>query len=774
MNRRSRGTCGRASRWLASLGVAVVLVTSPATSLATPATSLPTPATSLAAPAHSTTPSQSSQPDGGRLELVEQRFATDPNGEIQLRYVLTGLTGDPLQLVPPPPPLEPPAPPITDPDAPPGSEPVPAPEAVVPDLPLLTIRVVNYGPLDDPDDVAALVGSELGPDAFDDLGDAVDGVEIDARPLMTRNDDGSVDFSLDIGTDVVDSIETRLKLERPGIYPLRVQLLLGDPEANAVVATAGTVIQRLAGAVDADVEVPPPIDLSVVTVTPGPPATADAETVDLARARLDLAIELAATIDAPVTLEVPPTLIADIVATPRGSERLAAALAGDELVALPIAPLDVSSAVAVDRAEAYTRLLAAGEGLLTEAVPATPSRRDVWIATDPLSAAGAQHLRDLGTRFVVIPASLYEDSISEDLPPSDRFVEAELPDGGTLPFLVVDPLASQLGTEAADRILTGSTPTEWGVVTLAEMLVEQADDDATAESSASTPGRTSTPPRRSRILTTPDLASPDARLLTALQQLAGTTPAIRFTAASALTGVTDVLLDDGDPVTVQLPDVAGPSLEARVELLDRTALQLASAASMLPQDDPRTAVWSTRLDTLISTGYSDADADAAAAELVTAADALKQAVELPEPFTFTLTGRSGTIQVGIRNTLDEPLDVIVALDSTKVTFPQGDQRVTLRPLDETSVIVPVEAEANGTSSISLVVSTPAGEALGEPVTLTARVTALTGLGQVLTGGLVVVLLTWWFTHWRGRRRAELAGDGRERHPSTGKVESDAL
>lgn len=745
----------RAPRWLASVGVAVVLATSPATSLAARPT-----------PAHSANPSQNPQPRGARLELVEQRFATDPNGDIELRYVLTGLTGDPLQLVPPMP--EPPTPPVADPDAPPGSVPVPAPEAVVAELPMLTIRVVNYSPLDDPDDVAGLVGSEVEPDAFDDLGDAVDGVEIDARPLMTRNDDASVGFSLDVGTDVVDSIENRLKLERPGIYPLRVQLLLGDPAANVVVATAGTVIQRLAGAVDADVDVPPPIGLSVVSVTPGTPPTADAATVDLARARLDLAIELASSIESPVTLEVPPTLIADIAATPGGAERLSTALAGDELVSLPTVPLDVSSAVAVGRAEAYTRLLAAGEGLLTEAVPATPSRRDVWIATDPLSSAGAQHLRDLGTRFVVVPASLYEDSISEDLPPSDQFVEAELPDGGTLPFLVVDPLASQLSSEAADEILTRSTPIEWGVATFADMLLEQAQDDAAAGSTSSTPGRTSTPPRRSRILTTLDLAGPDARLIGALEQLAETTPTIHFTAASALTGVTDVLLDNGDPVTIQLPAVAGPSLADRIELLDRVGLQLASAASMLPENDPRTGVWSTRLDALISTGYSDADAEATAAQLMAEADTLKRAVELPEPFTFTLTGRSGTIQIGIRNTLDEPLNVVVTLDSNKVTFPQGDQQLTLRPLDETSLIVPVEAEANGTSSISLVVSTPAGEALGDPVTLTARVTALTGLGQVLTGSLVLVLLTWWFTNWRGRRRAALAGDGRERHPSTSK------
>jgi len=746
--------------WVTAVGVATMFLTSPATSMAdTIATSNP---------AQAPAPAQSE----ARLELVEQQFATDPDGDITLQYLLTGLDGDPLQLIPP----AAPEPPPPAPTVPPGSEPVAVvdvPDVVIPVLPPITIEIANYSLLDDPDDVAGLVGSRVDPDAFSDVGDAVDGVAIDARPLMTRNDDGTVNLRLDIGTDVVDSIETRLKLERPGLYPLRIQLLFGDLETRQVIATAGTVIQRLAGAADVDVEVAPPIDLSVVSVTPAPAPDADEQALELARARLDRAIELAATVTAPITLEVAPTLIAEAAATPEGSQQLAAALENDELVALPIVPLDVSSAVAAGRADAYTRLLSAGEDLLTGAMPSVPNRRDIWIAADALSASGAQHLRDLGIRFVVITAALFETSISDDLPPSDQFVEAELPDGGTLPLLVVDPLASQLTVEAADRILARSTPTEWGVATLAEMLVAQVDDDATAapdatgSASGSESGSTRppAPARRSRILTTPDLATPDARLVRALEQLTATTPAVRFTPASALTGVTDVLLDDGEPVTIQLPEIAGPPLAARIELLDRTALQLASAASMLPEGDVRVAAWSAQLDTLISTGFTDADADAATAELLAEAGTFTQAVVLPEPFTFTLTGRGGTIQLGIRNTLDEPLDVIVALDSTKVRFPQGDQRVTLLPLGETSVNVPVEAEANGTSSINLVVSTPAGEVLGEPVELTARVTALTGLGQVLTGGFVLVLLTWWFTHWRGRRRAALADDGRGRHPS---------
>jgi hypothetical protein len=60
------------------------------------------------------------------------------------------------------------------------------------------------------------------------------------------------------------------------------------------------------------------------------------------------------------------------------------------------------------------------------------------------------------------------------------------------------------------------------------------------------------------------------------------------------------------------------------------------------------------------------------------------------------------------------------------------------------------------------------------VNLTSRVTGFTGLGQALTVGFVLVLLTWWFTHWRARRRATIIDDGRERHPTGRKVNSDAL
>ncbi len=697
------------------------------------------------------------------LELIDQDFAIEPDGTVRLVYRLSGVVDDALDFIPDaPPPTAPPTSDTVPGDTVPGDTVPPTvdPPPVEPSI-QLTMEITNYAPIDDPADVGSVVGSDVDPDAFSS---AVDGVAIsDVRERSTVEDDGTVTIRLEIETDVVDSIEERLKFDRPGLYPIRVQLLTGDPADDLVVATAGTIVQRLAG--PGDPTPPPPIDLSVVTATPPPGPDADRSTIEDAEAQLTAAIDLAARLDAPVTLEVPPPLVAARATTPEREAELADALAGDELVALPVPPLDVSSAVAAGRGDTFARLLSAGQDMLTAAVPTTPSRRDVWITTDPLSAAGAQQLRDLGVRFVVMPTALFRATVSTTLPDTDLFVEAELPDGGRLPLLLVDPLAATLTTEAADEQLAEATLAEWSVATVAELLAAQADADGSSGATA---------PERSIVLSTPDLRAPDARLLTGLHQLVSTTPSARFSPASTLIGTTDIQRANGREVTVELPEVAGPPLADRIALLDAAALTMVSAASMLADDDPRPQEWAALLDGLISTAYSDADVEAAVSELTAEAAALTDAVQLPAPFTFTLTGRTGTIEIRLGNTGDEPVKVLVQLDSSKVEFPEGDRVVTLRPNDETSVTIPVLARSNGTSPIDLVVSTPAGEPIDEPVTLTSRVTGLTGLGYLLTGGLILVLLSWWFTHWRARRRATLIDDGRDRHPTAHKVGSDAL
>src|SRR5690606_22902972 len=140
----------------------------------------------------------------------------------------------------------------------------------------------------------------------------------------------------------------------------------------------------------------------------------------------------------------------------------------------------------------------------------------------------------------------------------------------------------------------------------------------------------------------------------------------------------------------------------------------------------------------------------------------------PEPFRFTVGGRDTEIQLRIGNTGPTPLSIRVRLEAERLSFPEGEIDVVLQPEDVTQVPVPVTARANGEFGVLVHLLTPAGNALGEPVELTARVNPLAGIGRVVTVGAVLVLLSWWYSWFRRRRQAELAAaiDGAvSRHPT---------
>ncbi len=690
--------------------------------------------------AASGTPAESSS-DALQLELIDQDFAFGPDGDLHLEYRLTGDFGSLAD-------LRPPQPTTTIPEPPDGEEPVDPPPEPPPPI-ALTIQVANYPPIDSTDSIERYVGADVDPADFQD---AIDGVLVaDVRDLARFHDDGSVTFTLNLPTDVVDSQPDKLKFDRPGLYPLRVQLRVGDIDQPDAVTTHGTIVQRLPG-VDEGIRPAEPIDLALVAAIDDPGPLAD----DAVEARADdelVAIAAAAgAVTSSFTLALPPSVAVPATADPTDQQRLSEQLADDELVALPAVPFDVSAATAADKLDRFALELRIGEDLLTSALPTVPSRRDVWIATAPLSADGAQALRDLGTRMVVMTPELYLDTVDRTLPATDQFVEIALPDGGALPLLVADPLGIEFTEEATTATLEHQNGTEWSVTAISRLVLEQQAGSASVQ--------------RSRAIATPDLTAPDPRLLIALERMAATTPGVRFSPASALTGLTDVQRNGSDPVRVELPAIAGPSITERVSLLTGTAFVMANAASMLAPDDPRAVEWIARLDMLVSTGYPDGYVEAEVAEMIAEADELTGAVVPPEPFTFTLTGKSGDIDMRLGNTGEETLTVKLRLSSPKLTFPEGEQTVELRPGAETSVIVPVRARANGTSLVTVEILTPLDQPLTEPVLVTSRVNALTGLGQVLTGGLIVVLLSWWFSHWRSRRKAAAANEETEA-PDTG-------
>ena len=147
----------------------------------------------------------------------------------------------------------------------------------------------------------------------------------------------------------------------------------------------------------------------------------------------------------------------------------------------------------------------------------------------------------------------------------------------------------------------------------------------------------------------------------------------------------------------------------------------------------------------------------------------------PEPFSFTVGGREATIPLRLTNTSASELTVELHLESDKLTFPSNDIRVPLAPNQTTDVPIDIVARSNGVSPMTVLIRTPFGGQLTDPVLLTARVNNLTGLGRVVTVGLLLVLATWWLTYFKRRRRqrhVERVADSVSRHPAT--VSADAV
>jgi hypothetical protein len=102
----------------------------------------------------------------------------------------------------------------------------------------------------------------------------------------------------------------------------------------------------------------------------------------------------------------------------------------------------------------------------------------------------------------------------------------------------------------------------------------------------------------------------------------------------------------------------------------------------------------------------------------------------------------------------------VRLSSAKLQLTDADRTVALASGGTTEVVVPATTRTNGSFPVAVWVSTPRGNIEVAPfVTITARVTAIAGFGQLISISLLLILLAWW---WSNRRKARLEANA----PST--------
>lgn len=630
-----------------------------------------------------------------------------------------------------------------------------------------TVTVTVYSAVVDVDEVATL--DEQRPSQ------PVARVELDAAEVVTTVDGvptGELAIPLTTGETPGDGTNGLL-LGRPGIHPVTIDVVA----ASAVVASALTFIEVL----DPASPVGAPLAVSVVAGVDDPGPRPSPTELQNASIEVDKLIELAEAVDGPLSIALPPVLVSELT-SPAGDEPSPAtsepsdtqedeqapttsgpatsagapapdgaeiespdafldAFRADELLGVPAVALDPSALIAIDERDLFTAQLRRGEDILSTASPRAVVSRAVWLSDRPISADAVVMLRNLGIRMVVVSDQVADGLGVASVTPAARQFGVHLGLDGSLPAMTFSPLGAQLRTPPVGESLF--TPNDRAVRLLVDIQLSRSVSDVPA-----------------LVLATPRVTVPDPAITAQFVKLADEMPDISLVPISRLPGLVDRGLGAAPSAPVTLPGVTGADLSSRLIAVTATRENAAHASSMLIEADRRPA-WNNELDGVMSSTIDDATAFAHLGETAAEINSVLGAIVVPDPFTFTLTGTSSTLRIRLQNTSTEPLNVMVDVRASKLRFPQ-QAPVTMVPAGgSVEIPVAVEARSNGTFSVEVDVLAPDGAPLTPPVILTARVTRVTGLSQVVTGGAALVLVSWWYSHLRRNRRRRLgavAGD----------------
>jgi hypothetical protein len=124
--------------------------------------------------------------------------------------------------------------------------------------------------------------------------------------------------------------------------------------------------------------------------------------------------------------------------------------------------------------------------------------------------------------------------------------------------------------------------------------------------------------------------------------------------------------------------------------------------------------------------------------------------------TITLTARRGRIPVTFLNETDQRLRVRVRLQSDKLLFPDGEERVVDLPPRSTTVRFTVETRSSGTFPLTLTVTSPEGDLQIQRTEVKVRSTFVSNVGLFLTIGAILFLGLWWGNDFRRRRKRRAA------------------
>ena len=507
-----------------------------------------------------------------------------------------------------------------------------------------------------------------------------------------------------------------------GVYPVSVQLR--NPGEETPLARVLTFVHKYDASATKD-----PVRVSVaVRLAPTASLRPDGtlQITDKTRTDTQQFIRFVGSYSAPLTVSVQPELVAALASSTDSQDvallaQLNTLLRSRTIATSAFASLDPSLFAAIGKSEEFLDQVRFGEATLNRILPGVPLQRGTWWATHPLSAAGVNLLRKAGIVSIVLsPAA--QRGTSSQLP----LGVLARPNGSTNEFMSV----ISVDAGVAQTVTSGAEPPA-SYRAVAELLMER--DDLLASGVPASQLRL--------VLSTPTgVLDANGSLERAARQLTGLVTT-DFTAPQSVNTETP---------SVDFPELTRHGGEARSAGMAVARSEFNATVSMADDADPRRVLWQSLLSLGESSAVSEPNEYIAGVRSQLAST--RGAVTVTTPGSITLSGRQGAIRIQLRNDSDQSLTVKVRMASAKLELTQPVRLITLAAGSTTEVEVAAGTRTNGRFPISVRVTTPEGGLEVVPyITITAKVNAIAGFGQLLSISLLLIILAWWWSHWRRSR-----------------------
>lgn len=521
-----------------------------------------------------------------------------------------------------------------------------------------------------------------------------------------------------------------LDIGRAGVYPVSIEIRRGD----RIVARSLTFLYRPDSG--------PRVRATVIVGDEIPPGHLPDGSIAIdpaARASVRDTATMVATAGGALVADITPELLSAIVSSsdPADAELLAtlrSAIGGASLPVAPYTRIDPSRLLAEGLGDEIARQFRLGETALLAALPAATVQRGVYVARSPLGASGVSALADLGVRTIVFSG---EDRPDTEVPVG---LMAEVDAGAGV------AVEGVLAVDGNESFLRDPAQSVVGAIRVAaDMMMIRADLLGAGQS----------PDAVHLVL---DAVTGEG----ALDTTAATTLAAALRDSGAVSIVGETAIDDTDAADGALITSSAAAADYDDRNMGAVIATLVgrreSLSSMLPPGDGRLDRWEATLG-IVPSLEDAALINAYVSEMQRDMNALPDAISISVGTTVTLGNRTGRIPLRLRNSLDTPLSVRVRVVSAKLVLSDGPRVFVVPANSAVDVSIDVRARSNGSFPVRVTLLTPDARVVVEPtVTITARVSALAGLGQLVSVSIALVLVAWWLAHWRRSRRRDATGE----------------